>query len=552
MQRQPRLSRSEVIAGLREHAARFGAVSPASLAEHDRSVLRSMHLHFPSFEAARQAAGVPAVQRRGTRPKRPSRRGVWSKRGVIAELQRLARDGASTAWADLMEAGRGDLVQAAVAHAGGLAAARVEAGVGRRPRGLPVPRWNAATIVSAIKARMRKRQTLASSRAPQDLVAAARWRFGSWDAALAAAGVAAEEVRLRRRAYTRPEIVALVQQLARDGQVVRARALAHLVKLDTVRKLFGSVDAAIRAAGIEVTGAHGNQTWSRERVIDELQARARRGQRTLTGALHRAVQLYFGGAHAARRAAGVDGLLRAPWTRQSLIDELQRRARRGDSGRTLWAACRRLFGSVAEARRAAGVPATQRTDGMAAWSKSKLLAELRRRVRQRLQLSRGLSEGLRRQFGSLMAARAAAGVAPKPAGLAARANVGRRAVVWTPARIRRAFGEPSFDVANPVFVAACIEHFGSVTAARTAAGRGQRQRTWSKATVIAELQARMRHGLTGVGRLLREPAVRLFGSTEAALQAAAQTHVAPRRPSRAAGGGGSSRRGTSASRSLDR
>jgi hypothetical protein len=105
----------------------------------------------------------------------------------------------------------------------------------------------------------------------------------------------------------------------------------------------------------------------------------------------------------------------------------------------------------------------------------------------------------------------------------AAAAVPMRGVVWTPARIRRALREPSFDAANPVFVAACIEQFGSVTAARADAERGQRQRTWSKATVIAELQARMSHGLAGVGRLLREPAVRLFGSTEAALVAAAET-----------------------------
>jgi hypothetical protein len=102
------------------------------------------------------------------------------------------------------------------------------------------------------------------------------------------------------------------------------------------------------------------------------------------------------------------------------------------------------------------------------------------------------------------------------------ANVPRHTSPWTPAHIRRAFREPRFDVANPIFVAACIEHFGSVTAARAAASRGQRQRTWSKETLIAELQARARRGLAGVGRLLRDPAVRLFGSTDAALRAAAQ------------------------------
>jgi hypothetical protein len=53
--------------------------------------------------------------------------------------------------------------------------------------------------------------------------------------------------------------------------------------------------------------------------------------------------------------------------------------------------------------------------------------------------------------------------------------------------------------------------------------RSRGKRTWSKATVIAELQARTRRGLKGVGRLLRDPAIRLFGSTEAALAAAARS-----------------------------
>ena len=393
--------------------------------------------------------------------------------------------------------------------------------------------------------------------------------------------MAADDVRLQRRPYTKADILALVRRLARDGAPLRA-SLKGVVKLDTVRKLFGSVEAAIRAAGIEYV-PRPRQKWSRERVIEELRSRAKAGKLTLTRGLGRAAQLYFGGAHAARMAAGIPILLRAPWTEEALLKELRRRARRGDSGSTLWAACKRLFGSVASARHAAGVPATQRTKGMAAWGKRALLAELRRRVRKRQQLGRGLTEGLRRQFGSLTRARELAGVPANrnleaaatsrgtrratadPAGSwrswsreqvieelrawsaggggrlredvsrackhhfgsVARARdaakLPRLAIRWTPGRIRQALGEPGFDVLDPGFVAACISHFGSVTAARASADRRRRQRTWSKATVIAELQARSRRGLEGVGRLLRAPAVRLFGSTEAALREAAQT-----------------------------
>ena len=542
------------------------------------------------------------MKRQVVRGKRRSPKAVWSRRRVIDELRRLDRSGQSTTWADLVEAGRGDLVGAAATYAGGLQRARQEAGVRRPARRMPVPRWDKASIVETIRDRVRDRQTLASSKAPPRFVAAARWHFGSWDKALAAAGVDAQGVRLQRRPYTRAEIIEVVRRLARGGGAVRASALKGVVKLGTVRKLFGSVARAIRAAGVEYVRTRANQRWSRERVIEELRARAGRGELTLTRALHRAVQRYFGGAHAARKAARVPALLRSPWTKPSLIAELRRRARRGDSGSRLWAACKRLFGSVSTARRAARVPATQRPEGMAAWSKAKLSGELRRRVRDRRQLGRGLTEGLRRQFGSLAAARAAAGVPARAsrraaAGVAARgsrragssngagraiatprrgwqrwsraevieqlrawsaagggrlrgdlklacerhygslaraaaaAELPRQAIRWTPERILQALRAPRFDVAAPAFVAACIEHFGSVTAARAAAAH---ERYWSKATVIAELQARARRGLPGVGRLLRAPAVRLFGSTEAALEAAARSapRRAARRPSR--------------------
>lgn len=58
MKRQLRLGRSEVIARLRDHAARFGAVSRASLDQQEREVLRSVSLCFRSLEAACDAAGV--------------------------------------------------------------------------------------------------------------------------------------------------------------------------------------------------------------------------------------------------------------------------------------------------------------------------------------------------------------------------------------------------------------------------------------------------------------------------------------------------------------
>jgi hypothetical protein len=106
--------------------------------------------------------------------------------------------------------------------------------------------------------------------------------------------------------------------------------------------------------------------WDRALIMRTIQDRARdqeslasskapphfvaaaRGERTLTRALHHAVQRYFGGVHAARAAAGLPALLRTAWTRPMMIAELQARARFGRKGvgRLLRQPAIRLFGSI--------------------------------------------------------------------------------------------------------------------------------------------------------------------------------------------------------------
>lgn len=100
----------------------------------------------------------------------------------------------------------------------------------------------------------------------------------------------------------------MLRREARAGSDLRAVVIAELMKLEFVRREFGTLRAAIVAAGLEhvlEARKHGLQKWTRERVIEALRARASRGEHALTPGLHRVVQLYFGGADAARKAAGV-------------------------------------------------------------------------------------------------------------------------------------------------------------------------------------------------------------------------------------------------------
>src|SRR2546430_3061120 len=110
MQRQPRLSRREVVARLRELAEQHGgAVSLRLIATHDGQMLQSLRLHFPTLALACRAARV-AVAKPPRRPRlRPGSTAVWSKAKGVDELQRLDGEGAATGWAELMEAERAAL-----------------------------------------------------------------------------------------------------------------------------------------------------------------------------------------------------------------------------------------------------------------------------------------------------------------------------------------------------------------------------------------------------------------------------------------------------------
>jgi hypothetical protein len=132
--------------------------------------------------------------------------------------------------------------------------------------------------------------------------------FGSWANALRAAGIAPDTVRESRKKYTREVVIAMLRREAQRGSDLRAVTLAKVVKLESVRREFGTLRDALIAAGLGDAlkqRRHGLQKWDRDRVISVLRERAKRKVYTLTPGLHRVVQLYFGGAEAARRAAGV-------------------------------------------------------------------------------------------------------------------------------------------------------------------------------------------------------------------------------------------------------
>ncbi|MEO8554161.1 MAG: hypothetical protein ABI678_29500, partial [Kofleriaceae bacterium] len=227
---------------------------------------------------------------------------------VLRELKRVTATGRSTAYGDLMKAGRTDLIGAAISYAGGLANARKAAGLPQLVRRRSNRTWTKERVVRELEKRVREGRSLVPRDVPTKLLTAGRWHFSKWRIALAAVGASYEPIRANSRKYTKEAIVKRLRREAAKGSDLREKSLLKVLKMEAVRREFGSLREALIAAGLGEQLArrkHGGLKWSRERVIAELQARAMRGEHVLPSRLHRVVQAYFGGVEGARRAAGV-------------------------------------------------------------------------------------------------------------------------------------------------------------------------------------------------------------------------------------------------------
>jgi len=602
---KPRLSRSAVIGRLGVLEVKHGYVTAAWIRTHDPLLYRSIPLYFNNLPEARSAAGL-AVHR-------PLK---WSLERVVEEVRRLHRAGESTKPQDLLRAGRANLYHAVIRHGG---FAPIHQLAGARPPRDPSTRWNKPEVIRRIRELHRDGTAVAARKVPEDLWRAARRCFGSWLAALEAADISYPPT--WRGRYTRTEIIQQLQALARDQPTLRWYRLARHVSHHAMCRLFGSPEAALRAAKIASWPVR-KQAGTRDALISELRANARDGHYAVPVKLRFAVSRIFGSADAARAAAKIPA--RPRWTKERAIEALRDRARRGDAGHPLHRICVQLFGSMAAARRAAGtskgwtpervivmirevanrgrpagnvlraqcvrrfgsVDAAYKAAGVARPGKGQLLALIRTSAGHVLNLDRAVRAECRERFGSTEAARRAAGL-PDAAqrrrttrhvraarrfpwrqwsretigdklrswhrrggtmstalALACRFHFGSvtRALAeiglsapkehWTPELIKTALRRAARTggVISTLLASACRNHFGSVTAARTAAGVTLLRRFWTRETLIAELRARIRHGLRGTGPLLARACIKEFGSSEAALRAAGAVPAArPRR-----------------------
>ena len=203
---------------------------------------RAVLLYWDGMAGARKALGLAAL---------PAPRQAWSRERVIAEIRKLHRSGQHMSTSAVMAAGRNDLVIAANKYAGGWVRARSMAGVKfKAHRAFSMPVWDAATVVAEIQARHREGLPLPLSKAPKSLTCAARRIFGSWRAAVTAAGIDYDSVLLLRQ-YSDDELLAWLRNLARTSPHMSLYDLdKHGKHTVACRRRWGSLEAAAKAAGL--------------------------------------------------------------------------------------------------------------------------------------------------------------------------------------------------------------------------------------------------------------------------------------------------------------
>jgi len=244
---------------------------------------------------------------------------IWDKDQILRALRKLHRSGADLSYNALAKKQQ-SLVSAAAYHFGSYRKAVERAGIDyatviRRPR------WDKPTIIRLIKEARRRGEDLhwSAVTARRDELAKAAFAslqprlFGSWDRALHAAGLDADDVN-RYRKWGKESIVFQLRQRYRDHEPLNSGAIQREdpgLHAAAVRH-FSSYDEALRAAKLDPDKVRERRSWQKEDVVRGLRNAGKSGRRLSDSAVRRehpalygaAVRL-FGSFPAARDAAGI-------------------------------------------------------------------------------------------------------------------------------------------------------------------------------------------------------------------------------------------------------
>jgi len=243
----------------------------------------------------------------------------WTKDEIVKAVKKLYAQGRDLSY-NAMAARQQALVSAAAYHFGSYRKAVEKAGVDyaevtRRPR------WTRQKIIVLIKAARRQEDDLhwsAVTRRRDELGRAAFASlqprlFGSWDRALTAAGLDADQVN-RYRKWDRENILFELKARQKSHEPLNSGAIQREdpgLHAASVRH-FGSYDAALKAAKIDPVKVRERKRWDKAEVLKSIKAAKRAGKKLSDSsirkeepALYGASVRLFGSFTSARSAAGI-------------------------------------------------------------------------------------------------------------------------------------------------------------------------------------------------------------------------------------------------------
>lgn len=258
---------------------------------------------------------------------RSSRRHAqWTREKIIARISELRSAGEDLSYT-CTAARDCSLLRGAKRHFGSWKGAIEAAGINYDRDVRKLPKWTRELIVEAIKGARRWGVDLSWTSVVRHPTYAAlayaairRSGFGSWDAALQAAGTAPGEVR-RYEAWDCEKVLAGIRERARGGLALNAKTMqAEDSRLfNAALKRYAGWDVALRAAGVDPAAVYKRRRWDKARIREEIRCLWQAGEdmasphmRGHHSALYSAACKHFGSWTIARSACGIRKGVRKP------------------------------------------------------------------------------------------------------------------------------------------------------------------------------------------------------------------------------------------------
>jgi len=317
---------------------------------------------------------------------------------VIRAILELERDGLSLKGRHVREA-CWPLAAAAVRHFGCWGNALKAAGIDHEAVAKR-RKWTVERVVQAIHRLDRQGVPLnygSVYKTDSGLPQAATKLLGSWHNALRAAGYDPDQIRTARSPWTRAQIIELIQRRAAAGLPIATHNVVPQSAEVASRRLFGSWRAALKAAGVAVPMVQ-YPIWTKVSVIEGILTRQQAGQPIYCYAvadqaskLYEGARRYFGSWEEALRAAGIDPATvrrrHPPYTKDDVLAHLKRQAADGakysspcQHPEPIVRAARRLFGSWQTALEAAGLASAEPDPRRAKRKRRRRKCQSRKRV----------------------------------------------------------------------------------------------------------------------------------------------------------------------------